>query len=152
MGHRPKTRQHAPVGRLPFFLAKVEISGQLVEVVDAMADQIKIGMSMKGACDMLGVWQQNFWLALRRGADDIADGKVDTRYAAFHEKIARARGYSRSLSLRQITTAAQTDWRAAAWKLERCFPDEYGPKQETAQATQPQIVIQLPAWATKPGA
>ena len=56
MGKRnhPETKPRGGAGRAPFFLAKVEIGGQLVEVGDAMADQIRIGMSMKGACDMLG--------------------------------------------------------------------------------------------------
>lgn len=48
------------------------------------------------------------------------------RFAEFAEALMRARAKSEAALVASIATAGKTDWRAAAWILERRFPDQYG--------------------------
>lgn len=47
-------------------------------------------------------------------------------YYQFSQALMRARAKSEATLVACIASAAKTDWRAAAWILERRFPDQYG--------------------------
>jgi transposase-like protein len=48
------------------------------------------------------------------------------RFHQFSQALMRARAKSEATLVASIATAAKGDWRAAAWLLERRFPDQYG--------------------------
>ena len=48
----------------------------------------------------------------------------------FSDTVSRARADSALRLVSQITLQAPTDWRAAAFLLERRFPDDYGKRSE----------------------
>lgn len=48
------------------------------------------------------------------------------RFAAFADRLTEAEGKAAVRPLALIAEAAKRDWRAAAWLLERRFPEEYG--------------------------
>lgn len=54
------------------------------------------------------------------------------QYSDFSDKMREAEGVSARVWLEKIENAADVDWKAAAWKLERRFPKEYGKQADTA--------------------
>ncbi len=91
--------------------------------------------------------------ALRMGATDglacaYAGISVDTlaRWRAadaeFAEALTRARGELAIGLLAKIEAAAAHDWRAAAWKLERRYPEEYG-RQIVQHQGDPQAPVEI---------
>lgn len=48
------------------------------------------------------------------------------KYADFAEAIEKARAEAETRNVVLIQSAAKTNWQAAAWWLERSFPDKYG--------------------------
>lgn len=139
------------VGRPSWLLGKVVgPDGELVPVVDAMCARIRLGVSLRGACEAFGIAYASFFESQAAGIRDLDAGRV-TKYSQFTEQIARARAECRSRHVTVIDSS--DDWRAHAWLLERQFYAEYGErKQVDVQGTSaPQILIQLPAWASAVG-
>lgn len=136
-------------GRPSFLLDKVTgANGELVPIADAMCDRIRIGVSLRGACEAYNIDQSSFFRAMAIGREDVGVGKR-TMYSQFAQQIARARADCRAFYAKQIAVQSPQDWRAASWMLERQFHDEYGERKqvEVAGALAPQITIQLPDWA-----
>lgn len=105
------------------------------EVEDAMVRAILVGASYKTACQYAGISYQTFlnWRK-RAGAVKERQGKsrnapsdeFDVRLIGFVDHIKEAEAVAAIKSLVKINGAAKKDWRAAAWMLERRFPNEYG--------------------------
>jgi len=73
------------------------------------------------ACALAGIGERTFH-------DWMGRGEVEERgiYRSFVRAVSHARACAKANLVRQITRAAEHDWRAAAWKLERLYPQEYG--------------------------
>lgn len=56
--------------------------------------------------------------------------KGDPRYAGFFAKVQEAEGQFVATCTALIAKAAQREWTAAAWLLERRYPKEFGRRQE----------------------
>jgi hypothetical protein len=54
------------------------------------------------------------------------------RYKRFFEAIEKAQAEAEARDVALIAKAATTDWRAAAWRLERRLPRKYGPRVRLA--------------------
>jgi hypothetical protein len=68
----------------------------------------------------------NHWL--ERGDPEGSDPK-DEPYRVFREKVERAVAEGEAVNVALISRAAQKDWKAAAWLLERRHPDRWaGPR------------------------
>lgn len=80
------------------------------------------GVPIKHACAAAGIASSTLrgWLA-----DEERQGE-DSPYAGTHEAIESAKAASVIGLLDQIYAAASDDWRAAAWMLERRFPNDFG--------------------------
>jgi transposase len=87
-----------------------------------LLDALSVGATHRLACEYAGIDQATLYRWLAKGA---ASGAPP--YRAFCEAFTRAQGIAAVGWLAKIEAAAQDgDWRAAAWKLERRYPDEYG--------------------------
>lgn len=84
------------------------------EVARKIADAIRLGASYELAAAYGGVSE-----------DTLARWRA--RYADFAEMLREAEGVGAIGWLARIEQAAKSgDWRAAAWKLERRYPEQYG--------------------------
>jgi hypothetical protein len=84
------------------------------ETVDKLTQAIRLGATYQLACDYADISMQTFitW----------RDTKPE-----FLEAIKRAEGTAAVTWLAKIEAAASDgNWQAAAWKLERRYPDQYG--------------------------
>lgn len=64
------------------------------------------------------------WLCEARNAD--AEGKSDTLAQQFRDSLKKARAEAIYRAIVIIGTAAKDHWQAAAWWLERSYPQEFG--------------------------
>jgi hypothetical protein len=91
------------------------------EVEERLVDAISVGATYKDACACAGISYQTFLNWQKR-----AEREDDERFVGFLDRIKRAQGQAALVLLAQIKEAAKRDWRAAAWSLERRYPDSYG--------------------------
>ncbi len=101
------------------------------EVEDKIIGVIRdVGMSFRMACAYAGISDDT--LARRR--------KADPKFAA---RIEHAREMCKAKLLTQIVAAAPTNWNAAAWTLERLWPEEFGRRRlETEHSGVVKITIE----------
>lgn len=93
------------------------------ETVSTLLAAIRAGMPFHLAAAHAGIHESTFheWQRGKfpRGADK-------TLKAEFSERLTRAKGYAALRLLAFIQDAAPQDWRAAAWMLERRYPEDFG--------------------------
>lgn len=122
-----------------------------------MCAGLEAGLSVEAACSAAGLDKTTHYDWIKRGKDDEARG-LDTVWREYSNATFRARLAYEASRIRIVTDAAQglvelreevtvdpdggtttkrvqikrPDWRAAAWQLERSFPDRWGPKSMVA--------------------
>jgi len=99
---------------------------------------IRAGSHPSVACEAVGIGKRTLARWMSRG---LTGKKGDEQFAELRAKIERARGEAEARSVAQIARAAADDWRAAAWLLERGFPDRWGRPAERER------IIEVPAEA-----
>lgn len=86
------------------------------EAVKKITDAIRVGATYELAASYAGISEDTF-------------ARWRERYADFADKLREAEGEGAIGWLAKIEKSANDgDWRAAAWKLERRYPDSYGRK------------------------
>lgn len=81
---------------------------------------VRAGAYVETAAAAAGISKETLYSWLRRGAAD------EVPFAAFAEAVEEAQALAEMRDLALIGKAAETEWTAAAWRLERKFPDRYG--------------------------
>ena len=95
------------------------------QVQELIVDGITAGLTYRLSCERAGIFPSTFYAWIERG-----ERQAKGRYQDFAEAVARAKSDSALRLVSQITLAAPKDWRAAAFMLERRFPDDYGRRTE----------------------
>ena len=94
-------------------------------VQEVIVDGINAGLTFRLTCARAGVTYTTFYNWLEKG--EAAKSGV---LREFFDAVERAKADSALRLVSQITLQAPTDWRAAAFILERRFPDDYGKRSE----------------------
>lgn len=96
------------------------------ETVDALLEGVRAGLPFHLAAEAAGISESTFhaWQSgmFPRGADKSLK-------AEFSEALTHARGFSALKHMELLNAHAITEWKAAAWILERRFPQEFGVKR-----------------------
>ena len=95
------------------------------EVHRAIVDSVKNGMTYRLACVRVDIDESTLYRWLTAG-ETLKRGQ----FCEFRKDFMRAIADSAEVLLNQIRVKAPTDWRAAAFMLERRFPDDYGRRTE----------------------
>ena len=95
------------------------------EVHEAIVDGINAGLTFRLSCARAGVTPATFYNWLKKG--EVAQSGA---LMEFFNAVERAKADSALRLISQITLQAPADWRAAAFILERRFPDDYGRRAE----------------------
>jgi hypothetical protein len=93
---------------------------------------IRCGAPNKVACAAAGIHEDTLYGWLERARE-----RPGSDYAEFSEKLTRARQEGIAARLAIIQRAAGTDWRAAAWLLERDLPDAFSLKFRVEHTEKP---------------
>ncbi len=95
------------------------------EVEDKLLRALRLGCYVETAASLVGISRDTFYDWMKKGAKGVVP------YAAFAKKVDEAMAESEARDLNTILKAAATNWTAAAWRLERRFPEKYGRHDRT---------------------
>jgi transposase len=90
------------------------------------------GASYNIACGYAGFHYQTFrrWMIRAESILDLHEEQIDAHpdkiYYDFYCDVKRVESYAALTWLDKIDKASEVHWQAAAWKLERRFPNDYG--------------------------
>jgi len=91
------------------------------EVVAACVQAMKAGAYIETASSYAGITRETLYEWLRKGAAEEAGP-----YRDFSDTIKKALADSELRDLSLIAKAANEQWQAAAWRLERRYPERWG--------------------------
>jgi hypothetical protein len=90
---------------------------------EKIIDALKVGSPIRVACRAAGIGQTTFKAWMTRGNSEADD---DAPYRAFRADVKKARAAGEAAALKVIHEAMPTSWQAAAWFLERHWPERWG--------------------------
>jgi hypothetical protein len=90
------------------------------ELQEKLLLHLRVGAYVETAAACAGIHKDTFYEWMKKGARGVAP------YASFAAAVNKAVAESESRDLATILKAAQSQWQAAAWRLERRFPEKYG--------------------------
>lgn len=90
------------------------------ELQERICRYLRLGAYVETACKCVGVHKDTFYEWMKLG------NRGRKPYAAFLAAVEVAMGESEMRDLAIVGEAAKKQWTAAAWRLERKFPDRYG--------------------------
>lgn len=103
------------------------------ETIKKLEQAIALGATYEDACRYAGINYETFRRWMRRG-EQAKSGE----YREFHERIRDAESRATIGWLAKIEAAANNgSWKAAAWKLERRYPDRYGRSVQRVEVSGP---------------
>jgi hypothetical protein len=93
------------------------------EITEQLVAMLRTGNYINVALRAVGVPRSTFtqWMRRGRGA-----GRANAEYRRFREQIDQAKAAGEVRAVASIATAARKNWQAAAWLLERQYPDRWG--------------------------
>lgn len=93
------------------------------DVESRILNAVRCGVPKKGACAAAGIAEDTLYGWLER-----ARTRPGSEYADFAVRLEKARHEGIAARAAIVMKAAQKDWRAAAWMLERDLPEHFSPK------------------------
>lgn len=92
-----------------------------VETKERLIEALLVGATKRIACSYAGISTATLDKWLTEAVDSDAPLLND-----LYEEYQIATGVSAVKWLKKVEDEAEKNWKAATWKLERVFPDEYG--------------------------
>ena len=103
------------------------------EIAKAVVEAITAGNTHSVACDYAGISESAFYNWIKRGRDAVEAVDSDEEipdseliYVEFMEGVKKATANAVARNVLIIQKAAKRSWQAAAWWLERRFPQDFG--------------------------
>jgi transposase len=112
------------------------------ELTARICSAIVVGATLDAAAAANGVPHRTFFDWLARGR---AEGAIPV-YRDFADQIEQALGRMQLQKLGLIDKATTKEWTAAAWILERRFPDQFGRRTRIDGQVQVQAIVASPEW------
>lgn len=104
-------------------MAKLKLTPELSKEICGYIAQ---GLTKKTAIDACGIAETTFYSWVRKAEADLNAGRTNV-YTQFLQSIKKAETQDKLKRLNVIRkAAADGNWQAAAWELERRYRDEYG--------------------------
>jgi len=95
---------------------------------------VKVGNFASVAASAAGISEATYYGWLKRGREEgeaLKEGESGSIFFEFLEAIKKAEGQAEARSIMRIQTASEENWTAAAWYLERKYPDRWGRKDRS---------------------
>lgn len=99
----------------------------------ALVEAVEGGNYIETAVRACGIGTSTYYRWMEQGEADLENGKASA-HRELWEAIKTAEAEAETNALSQIRAAARENWQAAAWYLERKFPDRWG-RRERHEAT-----------------
>jgi len=94
------------------------------QIVKDLLEAFGDGATIQTACGLAGITKEVYYNIQKQAAVDAEVG--ESVLTEIFKEIHKARARGKMTNLKTIKDAAPKQWQAAAWLLERCFPEEYG--------------------------
>jgi hypothetical protein len=107
------------------------------ELAEQLTALLRAGNQIHVVCDAVGIDRRTYSRWMQRGLSGRARDKP---YRELRAQVERARAEAEARAVTQIARASTEDWRAAAWLLERSFPERWGKPAERLQV----LEVELP--------
>jgi transposase len=110
------------------------------EIQDKIVHSIKAGNYIETAAVYSGITKKTLYNWMKRANDELTRldqqprakmKKSEAPFVEFLHAVEEALAFSEARDVNIIAKAAEEDWKAAAWRLKRKFPDRWGDKIET---------------------
>ena len=106
------------------------------DVISIILKAISLGSSQVLAAQSAGIHPATFSDWMKQGRENVSE-----EFSSFYGKVKKAEGDRASTWLQHIEDAAtKGTWTAAAWKLERIYPDDFGKQDRVTVHHSPQLV------------
>ena len=92
------------------------------ELESEIVELIKVGNYVETACAVAGIGKTTFYEWMKKANASVRYNK----YVRFRNAVEKAQAWAEARDIAIITKASEKYWQAAAWKLERKFPDKFG--------------------------
>ena len=103
--------------------------GRPIEITQALISEIETyllaGNYIETTANAVGINRDTFYDWLKKGARDKKAG-LSTIYTEFSDIVKKSQAKAEVGDLAVIGAAAKREWQAAAWRLERKYPERYG--------------------------
>ena len=103
------------------------------ELADQLAAVIRAGSYIYVACAAVGISRQVYAKWMQRG---LSDRPADALFRQLREKVERAQAEGEVRRVATVAAAANKTWQAAAWLLERQYPERWGRLSQREQVGQ----------------
>lgn len=104
---------------------------------EVIIERIRSGIPIETACLSTGVNPSTYYRWVEKGEDRWIDGhlrRATPQYRQFREAATRARAEAESIAVAHVLGAASSDWRAAAFYLERSHAERWRKRDTVYQA------------------
>ena len=121
-----------------------------LELIEQAAEMKRHGLSNRDICQAVGIAEQTFYRWINKPANKLHRSLSE----ALKKAEAEYKGELLESIMETATRQKNPQWTAAAWLLERKYPDEYAQttrKNEDAGEDAPQIVLGVTVQAVKGG-
>ena len=92
------------------------------KVEKEFVDLVKSGNYIETACVMVGIGRSTYYDWIKKANDSIESN----RYTKFRDNVRKAQAWAEARDIFIISRHAENNWRAAAWLLERKYPQRWG--------------------------
>lgn len=99
------------------------------EMIAEISSYIELGFTIKDTCEAVGISKETFFEWKKQGKRDKESG-IKSDFSDFSDSIKKGKHSVKKLMLSKIVQAADENWNAAAWWLERNFPEDYSLRPE----------------------
>lgn len=93
------------------------------DVVDRLVAMLRQGNYVQVAARVAGISRQTFYVWMQRGT---SSQPADAPFVDFRERVEEALALGEARNVALIAKAAPDNWQAAAWLLERQYPQRWG--------------------------
>ncbi len=122
------------------------------ELTEEIAQYLRAGNYIETTAALVGINRDSIYEWLKRGAAEQERLKKNPRarlrkreelYVEFSDTVKKAQAQSEAMLVGLIGKAAQKNWTAAAWRLERKYPDKWGRTERNAAQAEDDPVKEL---------
>lgn len=115
------------------------------ELIEEIATYLRAGNYIETTAHLVGVHRDSIYEWLKRGNAEIARVSKSNRarirkreeiFVEFTDTVKKAQAQAEAMLVAQIGKASEKNWTAAAWRLERKYPDRWGRTERNVAQTQ----------------
>ena len=122
------------------------------ELTEEVAKYLRAGNYIETTAALVGINRDSIYEWLKRGAAEQERLKKNPRarlrkreeiFVEFSDTVKKAQAQSEAMLVGLVGKAAEKNWTAAAWRLERKFPDKWGRTERNVATAQDDPVKEL---------